>query len=125
MTKQITIFCIVFVASREGAVEFLQRHRNVPPGTYNEHRLLERPIPMRAVQIVDDAHSESDDSLDEMLDEDLQMMQFEEIIIPDANSIEAHITITHLIEATRRHQQLFKTIQTNRMKSGFRKNYQR
>lgn len=55
---------IFFIATIEGAIEYLAKKRNIPPAGYNDKRLHEKPIP----RLSDD---ETDDDI-----------SFEEIIIP-------------------------------------------
>lgn len=50
------LYCL---GTQDGAIEYVQRHRNIPPGMYNERRMRERPIP--------DDEAEIEDSIEEIL----------------------------------------------------------
>lgn len=43
-----------YVATREGAFDYLMRHRNITTGLYNEKRLMEKPLPERNVDSEDE-----------------------------------------------------------------------
>lgn len=68
------------LGSREGAMEYIEKHRNIQPGMYNENRLSELPIPCHN-EINNNPALNTDGSSDD------GNVSFEEIIIPiDVNN---------------------------------------